>query len=73
VLFPVILTMVVLVAYLGIATSSTVDLLLAAGEVAVIAALAITILVKTGAAHYSAAVSPRHRRRTASSATSPTR
>jgi amino acid transporter len=56
VLFLVILTVVVLVAYLGIATSSTVDLLLAAGEVAVIAALAITILVKTGTAHYSAAV-----------------
>jgi amino acid transporter len=55
-LFLVILAAVVLVAYLGIATSSTVDLLLAAGEVAVIAALAVTILVKTGAAHYSAAV-----------------
>ena len=46
----------ILVAYPGIATSSSVDLLLAAGEVAVIAALAITILVKTGPAHYSAAV-----------------
>jgi amino acid transporter len=56
VLFLVILAAVVLVAYLGIATSSSVDLLLAAGEVAVIAALAITILVKTGPAHYSAAV-----------------
>ena len=32
------------------------DLLLAAGEVAVIAALAITILVKTGPAHYTGAV-----------------
>ncbi len=56
VLFVVIVAAVILVAYLGIATSSSVDLLLAAGEVAVIAALAITILVKTGAAHYSAAV-----------------
>ena len=56
VLFLVILAAVVMVVYLGIATSSSVDLLLAAGEVAVIAALAITILVKTGPAHYSAAV-----------------
>jgi amino acid transporter len=55
-LFLVILAAVALVAYLGIATSSSVDLLLAAGEIAVIAALAITILVKTGPAHYSAAV-----------------
>jgi anti-anti-sigma factor len=44
---------------LGIATSSSADLLLAAGEVAVITALAITILVKTGPAHWSvAAFSP---------------
>jgi amino acid transporter len=56
VLFLVIVAVVVLVAYLGIATSSSADLLLAAGEVAVIAALAITILVKTGPAHYSATV-----------------
>ena len=56
VLFLVILAVAVLVAYAGIATSSSADLLLAAGEVAVIAALAITILVKTGPAHYSAAV-----------------
>ena len=56
VLFLVILAAAVLVAYAGIATSSSADLLLAAGEVAVIAALAITILVKTGTAHYSAAV-----------------
>jgi amino acid transporter len=55
-LFLVIVAAVVLVAYLGIATSSSVDLLLAAGEVAVIGALAITILVKTGSAHWSAAV-----------------
>jgi amino acid transporter len=53
-LFLVILGAVVLLAYLGIATSSSVDLILVAGEVAVIAALAITILVKTGPAHYSA-------------------
>jgi amino acid transporter len=56
VLFLVILAVAVLVAYAGIATSSSADLLLAAGEVAVIAALAITILVKTGPAHYSVAV-----------------
>ena len=56
VLFLVILAAVVMVVYLGIATSSSVDLLLAAGEVAVIAALAITILVKIGPAHYSATV-----------------
>jgi amino acid transporter len=56
VLFLVIVAAVILVAYLGIATSSSADLLLAAGEVAVIAALAITILVKIGPAHYSAAV-----------------
>jgi amino acid transporter len=56
VLFLVILGAVVLVAYLGIATSSSADLLLAAGEVAVIAALAITILVKVGPAHYTPAV-----------------
>ena len=56
VLFVVILGAVVLVAYLGIGTSSSVDLVLVAGEVAVIAALAITILVKTGTAHYSVTV-----------------
>jgi amino acid transporter len=55
-LFVVILATVVLVAYLGIATSSSVDLVLVAAEVAVIAALAITILVKIGPAHYSVAV-----------------
>ncbi len=55
-LFMVILGAVVLVAYLGIRTSSSVDLVLVAGEVAVIAALAVTILVKTGPAHYSVAV-----------------
>ncbi len=56
VLFLVIVAAVALVAYLGIAISSALDLLLAVGEVSVIAALAITILVKTGAAHFSAAV-----------------
>jgi amino acid transporter len=56
VLFIVILVAMVLVAYLGIGTSSWVDLVLVTGEVAVIAALAITILVKVGPAHYSAAV-----------------
>ena len=55
-LFVVILAAVVLVTYLGIGTSASVDLLLVAGEMAVIAALAITILVKTGPAHYSLAV-----------------
>ena len=55
-LFIVILAAVVLVAYLGIGTSSWVDLVLVTGEVAVIAALALTILVKVGPAHYSAAV-----------------
>ena len=56
VLFVVILAAAVLLAYVGIRISSSADLLLAAGEMAVIAALAITILVKTGPAHYSAAV-----------------
>ena len=55
-LFLVIVAAVAGVAYLGISTSSSVDLLLVTGEVAVIAALAITILVKIGPAHYSAAV-----------------
>ena len=44
------------VAYLGIKTSSAADLALVAAEMAVIAALAITVLVKIGPAHYSAAV-----------------
>ncbi len=47
ILFLIILAAVAGVACLGIATSSSVDLLLAAGEVAVITALAVTILVKT--------------------------
>ena len=55
-LFLVILAAVALVAYLGISTSTAVDLLLVAGEVAVIAALAVTVLVKTSPSHYSAAV-----------------
>jgi amino acid transporter len=54
-LFLVILAAAALVTYLGIRTSSWVDVVLAAGEVTVIAALAITILVKIGPAHYSAA------------------
>ncbi|HEY2276826.1 MAG TPA: APC family permease [Streptosporangiaceae bacterium] len=54
-LFVVILAAVVLIAYLGIGASSSADLVLVAGEVAVIAALAMTILVKIGPAHYSAA------------------
>ena len=56
VLFVIILAAVSSVAYLGIGTSSWVDLALVAGEVAVIVALAITILVRIGPAHYSAAV-----------------
>ena len=71
VLFLVILGAVVLVAYLGIRTSSSVDLVLVAGEVAVIAALAITILVKIGRRITRSPFSHRHRRRTASSPISP--
>ena len=56
VLFVIILAAVSSVAYLGIGTSSWVDLALVAGEVAVIAALAVSILVTIGPAHYSAAV-----------------
>jgi amino acid transporter len=56
VLFVVILAAVASVAYLGIGTSSWVDLALVAAEMTVIAALAISILVKIGPAHYSAAV-----------------
>jgi amino acid transporter len=52
-LFVVILAAVALVTYRGIGTSASVDLLLVAGEMTVIAALAITILVKIGPAHYS--------------------
>ena len=55
-LFVVILGAVVLVAYLGVRTSSSVDLVLVTGEVAVIAALAVTILIKIGPAYYSASV-----------------
>ena len=55
-LFVVIVAAVILVAYLGIRTSSSADLILVTGEMAIIAALAITILVKIGPAHYSAAV-----------------
>ena len=56
VLFVIILAAVAGVAYLGISTSSWVDLALVAGEMAVIAALAICVLVRIGPAHYSAAV-----------------
>ena len=56
VLFIVILAAAVLVAYLGISTSSSADLVLVIGEMAIIAALAITVLVKAGPAHFSAAV-----------------
>ena len=55
-LFVVILAAVAGVAYLGIGTSSWVDLALVAGEMAVIAALAVSVLVKIGPAHYSAAI-----------------
>ena len=55
-LFVIIVGAVAVVAYLGIKTSTSVDLVLVAGEVAVIAALAITILVSVGPADYSAAV-----------------
>ena len=48
ILFLVVLAAAGLVAYLGVSTSSAVDLVLVAGEMAVIAALAITILVKIG-------------------------
>ena len=66
VLFIITLAVAVLVAYLGITTSASADLVLVAAEMAVIAALAITILVKIGSARYSAAVlspasSPNHR------------
>jgi hypothetical protein len=47
------------VAYLGIGTSSWVDLALVAGEVAVIAALAISVLVKIGPALGEEARNPR--------------
>lgn len=55
-LFVIIVGAVAMVAYLGIKASSSVDLVLVAGEVAVIAALAITILVKVAPAHYPAAL-----------------
>jgi amino acid transporter len=55
-LFLVILAAVGLIAYLGIATSASIDLLLAVGAVGVIGTLAITMLAKTGAAGASAAV-----------------
>jgi len=51
-LFVIIVAAVALVAYLGVKTSTSVDLVLVVGEVAVIAALAITILVSVGPADY---------------------
>jgi hypothetical protein len=55
-LFVIMVGAVVTVAYPGIKTSSSVDLVLVVGEVAIITALAITILVSIGPADYSAAV-----------------
>jgi amino acid transporter len=55
-LFVILAGAVAMIAYLGIKTSSSVDMVLVVGEVAVIAALAITILVRVGPADYSAAV-----------------
>jgi amino acid transporter len=55
-LFVIIVAAVALVAYLGIKTSTSVDLVLVVGEVAVIATLALTILVRVGPADYSVAV-----------------
>jgi amino acid transporter len=55
-LFVLILVAVAGVARLGIGTSSWVDLALVAGEMAVIAALPVSVLVKVGPAHYTAAV-----------------
>lgn len=65
-LFLVIVAAMALVAYLGIRTSAAFDVILVAGEMAVIAALAITILIKAGLAHFPAAAfspasSPNHR------------
>jgi amino acid transporter len=65
-LFLVIVVAMVVAAYLGIRTSAAVDVALVAGEMAVIAALAITVLAKAGSAHFSAAAfspasSPNHR------------
>jgi amino acid transporter len=73
VLFVIILAAVSSVAYLGIGTSSWVDLALVAGEVAVIAALAISVLVKSGPRTTRPRCCGRRRRRTVSSPTSPTR
>lgn len=55
-LFVIIVGVVAVVAYLGVKTSTAVDLVLVVGEVAVIAALAITILVSIAPTDYSAAV-----------------
>jgi amino acid transporter len=55
-LFVIIVGAVAVVAYLGIRTTTSVDLVLVVGEVAVIAALAITILVSVAPTDYSPAV-----------------
>ena len=65
-LFLVIVVAMVVAAYLGIRTSAAADVVLVTGEMAVIAALAITVLVKAGPVHVSAAAfspasSPNHR------------
>jgi amino acid transporter len=59
-LFVIILMAVAVVAYIGIRTSASVDLVLVASEMAVIGALAITVLVKAAPSHFSIdAFSPR--------------
>src|SRR5262249_41587862 len=55
-LFVISVGAVAVFAYLGIKVSTSVDLVLVVGEVAVIAALAVTILVRIAPADYSAAV-----------------
>ena len=72
-LFVVIVAVVALIAYLGIGTSASVDLLLVAGEMAVIAALAITSWSRPGPRTTHSPCSPRPPPRTANSPTSPTR
>jgi amino acid transporter len=56
VLLVVVVAAAALVAYLGISTSSSADLVLVGGEMAVIGALAVTVLVKASPAHFSLAV-----------------
>jgi amino acid transporter len=73
VLFVVILAAVTGVAYLGIRTSSSADLALVAGEMAVIAALASRFWSRSAQCTTRPRCSPRRRHRTVSSPTSPTR